>query len=168
MLGPSLLCAPVMAPGGAVSYYLPAGRWTDLLTGAVVQGGAWRQETRPYREMPVMVRPCSLIPLGASETEVDYDYTDAVAWHAFQVPEGARLRGVVFGRGGEEACSMEVRRAGRSLTANAAGSSGAWSLVLRGVTGVGDVEGGAARQTPLGTEIQAADGSAAIRVTLPG
>ena len=44
MLGPSLLVAPVFSEDGQVSFYLPEGRWTHLLTGEVVDGGRWRKE----------------------------------------------------------------------------------------------------------------------------
>jgi alpha-D-xyloside xylohydrolase len=44
MLGDALLVAPVFSPHGAVDYYLPAGRWTNFLTGQVVEGGRWVRE----------------------------------------------------------------------------------------------------------------------------
>ena len=40
MLGDSLLVAPVFSPDGGVDYYVPDGRWTNFLTGEVVEGGA--------------------------------------------------------------------------------------------------------------------------------
>ena len=36
---PSLLVAPVFSEDGEVSFYLPEGRWTHLLSGEVVEGG---------------------------------------------------------------------------------------------------------------------------------
>ena len=167
MLGPSLLCAPVMDPAGAVSYYVPHGTWTDFLTGAAVQGGGWRHEKRPYREMPLLARPGSLIPIGASDSAVDYDYADGVAWHAFPLSDGARVRGVVHGPGGAEVCALEAERAGASIAAKATGARGPWSLVLRGVAGLIDVTGGTAHTTPLGTEIKVAAGTSAVRIVLP-
>ena len=35
-------------PTGEVTYYLPAGRWTSLLTDEVVDGGGWRTETHGF------------------------------------------------------------------------------------------------------------------------
>ena len=37
MLGDSLLVAPVLSSDGVVDYYLPAGRWTNLLNGNVIK-----------------------------------------------------------------------------------------------------------------------------------
>ena len=40
MLGDALLVAPIFTPDGMVDYYLPAGRWTNFLTGAGDRGRA--------------------------------------------------------------------------------------------------------------------------------
>jgi alpha-D-xyloside xylohydrolase len=40
MLGERLLVAPVFTPDGTVEVYLPSGRWTNFLSGEVVEGGA--------------------------------------------------------------------------------------------------------------------------------
>jgi alpha-D-xyloside xylohydrolase len=166
MLGPSLLCAPVMNPEGWVSYYVPGGRWTDFFSGAVHDGGMWRREKRPYREMPLLVRPGALIPVGASDTLVDYDYADGVTFHAFEIPNGRSATAVVHTAGGKERLSLTVERAGAIITARAQGDPVSWTLLLRGVTSAGAVSGGAARATPRGTEITVAPGSRALRVEL--
>ena len=38
MLGADILVAPVFTPSGDVEFYLPAGSWTNLLTGEEVEG----------------------------------------------------------------------------------------------------------------------------------
>jgi alpha-D-xyloside xylohydrolase len=47
LLGGSLLVAPVFSEDGIVDYYLPAGRWTNLLTGKVQEGPGWCREQLP-------------------------------------------------------------------------------------------------------------------------
>ena len=42
MLGDSLLAAPIFNEKGQAEYYLPRGRWTNLLTGETAEGG-WRR-----------------------------------------------------------------------------------------------------------------------------
>lgn len=41
MLGESLLVAPVFTAEGVAEYYLPPGRWTNLISGVVVVGPRW-------------------------------------------------------------------------------------------------------------------------------
>ena len=64
MFGPDLLVAPVLHASGAVSYYLPAGRWWDLFTGEAREGGRAISETVPLDRIPVFVRDGAAIALG--------------------------------------------------------------------------------------------------------
>jgi alpha-D-xyloside xylohydrolase len=57
MLGGSLLIAPVFSEDGTVDYYVPAGRWTNLLTGQVQEDPGWCRETHGFLSLPLMVRP---------------------------------------------------------------------------------------------------------------
>jgi alpha-D-xyloside xylohydrolase len=55
MLGPALLVAPVFDAGGAVSYYLPEGKWRNLLDGTHARGPCRRTETHGYFSVPLWV-----------------------------------------------------------------------------------------------------------------
>ena len=85
MLGESLLVAPVFAESGEVSYYLPEGTWTHLLDGRVVEGGRWMKEKYDFMSLPLWVRENTLLPLGRSDTEVEYDYADGVEVRLYQI-----------------------------------------------------------------------------------
>ncbi|MDR2103350.1 MAG: alpha-xylosidase, partial [Treponema sp.] len=87
-LGDSLLAAPVFSEDGRVSYYLPEGRWTNLLSGETAQGGCWKTEVHSYLSLPLMVKPGSVIPLGADTQKPDYDYEDGITFHVFDLAEG--------------------------------------------------------------------------------
>jgi len=57
LLGPSLLVAPVLQPGGRVDVYVPPGSWTDHFTGERFQGPAWvRHDGVPLDRLPLLVR----------------------------------------------------------------------------------------------------------------
>lgn len=85
MLGDSLLVAPVFSEDGVVTYYLPEGNWTHLLTNEKKSGGNWFTEQFDYMSLPVFVKPNSIIPINPDATTPDYDYSDGVEWHVFQV-----------------------------------------------------------------------------------
>ncbi len=77
MLGESLLCAPVFDESGEAEFYLPAGKWFDLLGKAdapLTEGGKWFRRKCSYLEMPVYVRPNSIIVRGDFRSDVCYDY----------------------------------------------------------------------------------------------
>ena len=104
MLGADILVAPVFSATGDVEFYLPAGTWTNLLTGEEVAGGAWRRERHGFTSLPLYVRPGAVIPWGARSDRPDYDYLD-----------GLRLR-VFAGRIGHARRSPSTTPDGRSET----------------------------------------------------
>jgi alpha-glucosidase (family GH31 glycosyl hydrolase) len=61
MIGPDLLVAPVLQKGAtARDLYLPAGKWRDLKSGEVLEGGRWlRKHPAPLDVLPLFVRPGS-------------------------------------------------------------------------------------------------------------
>jgi alpha-D-xyloside xylohydrolase len=61
MLGPSLLVAPVFSPDGDVTYYLPEGSWTSLISGEKKEGGRWFTEQHGYLSLPLWIRPGAVI-----------------------------------------------------------------------------------------------------------
>ncbi len=92
MLGESLLIAPVFREDGVVEYYLPTGKWTHLLTGRTVMGGAWREERYGFDSLPLFVRENTLLPWGAVEDAPDYDYARGLTLRAYQVTAGCETK----------------------------------------------------------------------------
>lgn len=88
MMGESLLVAPVFHADSHVDYYLPDGLWTSLLDGRKVQGGRWQKETHDFLSLPLMVRPGTVLPMGKHDDRPDYDYTDGLELHVYQLAEG--------------------------------------------------------------------------------
>jgi alpha-D-xyloside xylohydrolase len=83
MLGSDILVAPVFTESGEVEFYLPAGTWTQLLTGEKVEGGGWRRERHDFLSLPIYVRPGAVLPWGAREDRPDYDYLDGLTLRVF-------------------------------------------------------------------------------------
>ena len=61
MLGESLRVSPIFREDGVSEYYLPAGKWTHLLSGEVRDGGCWQKDTYDYFSMPLYVRENTLL-----------------------------------------------------------------------------------------------------------
>ncbi len=63
MLGPWLLAAPVLSAGArSREVYLPAGRWIDLATGAVEDGGRRIAAPAPLDVCPTWLREGAIVP----------------------------------------------------------------------------------------------------------
>lgn len=163
MLGEALLAAPVFSSGGFVSYYLPAGRWTHLLSGQVLDGPGWREEKHDFFSLPLLVRPNSIIPMGREDARADYDYADGVTLEAYQLADGTQTV-VVPDLRGEMAATFIIERTGERLEVTRAGAAKPWQLLLVGTAAVQSVAGGAAESTARGVLITPSAGGAALVV----
>ncbi|HVO40155.1 MAG TPA: alpha-xylosidase [Spirochaetia bacterium] len=166
MLGPSLLVAPVFRDDGTVSYYLPAGRWTSIISGEAVEGGAWRTERHGYLSLPLLARPNSVVAMGSNDVRPDYDYADGVTFHVFEPADGSECSCVVCSTDGKEEASLAVRRRGDTLTITRKGPAKPWSVCLRNVKEVRGVRGGTSRSAPLGVTINPEKGADTLVVSL--
>ena len=88
MLGDQLLVSPIFTDDGAVSYYVPCGRWTRVLDGGVVEGPGWRTEKHGFDSLPLLARPGSVIPWGAVADRPDYDWAEGVELRAYGFEAG--------------------------------------------------------------------------------
>ena len=83
MLGESILVAPVFEKGGRSRFYLPSGRWKNLLDDEILDGPGFYDRTYDLLHMAVFVRENSLLPVGGSGDGPDYDYTKGLTVHYF-------------------------------------------------------------------------------------
>ncbi|MDY3027389.1 MAG: alpha-xylosidase [Candidatus Faecivicinus sp.] len=137
MLGDSLLVAPIFNDRGDVDFYVPEGRWTDLLTGRVYSGGQWYSENCDYYHLPLLVKPNSIIPMGENSRTV-YDYADGAEYAVYQLEDGRSTERRVYDANGEEATCMTICRRGNKLHVSMEGRDAAkpWKLRLKGIMSV--------------------------------
>jgi alpha-D-xyloside xylohydrolase len=130
MLGPSLLVAPVFSEDGDVSFYLPEGQWTHLLTGEIVAGGRWRRERHDFMSLPLYARPGSLIAWGGRDDRPDYDFASGAVFAGYGLDDGVEASASIPNAIGEEAFRLTVRRDGAALHVSASSAAVAWTLRL--------------------------------------
>jgi alpha-D-xyloside xylohydrolase len=113
MIGDSLLVAPVFSASGEVTYYLPAGGWTNWFTGERVVGGTWRTETHAFDSVPLWVREGSIIVTGSVDDRPDYDVLDSPLVTVFP---GDRVSSVVATSPDGSSAEFTVERTDRGAT----------------------------------------------------
>lgn len=133
MLGDALLVAPVFRGDGEVEYYVPAGTWTHLLTGERVSGPGWVREQHGFDTLPLLVRPGTVLPVGARTDRPDYDHADGVTLHLYELADGHRSTTRVP-RADGSAAEFTVERTGDQVVVEAAGTTDAWSVRVVGGT----------------------------------
>jgi alpha-D-xyloside xylohydrolase len=132
MLGDSLLVAPVFSADGDVSYYVPAGRWTHLLTGETVDGPVWRKETHDFSSLPLLVRPGSVLAMGRRADRPDYDHGDDLTLQVYGLDDGAEVTTTVRAADGSEAGRFVTRRSGDTVSVDRLAGAGAFRVLLVG------------------------------------
>jgi alpha-D-xyloside xylohydrolase len=142
MLGPDLLVAPVLDPGGNVEYYLPPGPWTSLLTGETIEGGGWRREVHDFHSLPLLVRPGAVLPLGTREDEAEYDYAGGVTLVVHPAAESTGATVTIPDTSGAESAVFDVERDGESVCITRRRGGSPWAVRLAGGLSATGVEGG--------------------------
>jgi alpha-D-xyloside xylohydrolase len=132
-LGEALLVAPVFSADGEVRYYVPEGEWTSLLSGDVVAGPRWVTERHDALSLPLLVRPDTVLPVGARDDGPEYDWADGVVLRLYRLRDGHHSQVVVpgDGHGGADAV-FTVERTGDLVAVTADGAPGAWHVQVAG------------------------------------
>ncbi|WP_077612197.1 alpha-xylosidase [Clostridium sp. Marseille-P2415] len=132
MMGDSLLVAPVFKESGEVEYYLPEGKWYNILTSRVIEGGRWQKEHHDYFTMPLLVRPNSILAVGNCDTRPDYDYSDGVTLYLSVFEDGAAGETAVTDLNGTVVMTAEARRDGGTIVLHVEGKNGNWAYQVLG------------------------------------
>ncbi|MDF2927368.1 MAG: alpha-xylosidase [Paenibacillaceae bacterium] len=165
MLGGSLLAAPVFEERGLVTYYLPEGRWTHLLTGETVEGGRWMKEIYDFLSLPLFVRPSSILAIGACETAPDYDYADGVELRLYELQEGTAASATVRNIGGAVALQVEAVQENGTICVAFEGAGKAFSIRMYGAAAAA-ADGASASLEGDVVKVPAGNRSGVISITL--
>lgn len=125
MLGDSLLVAPIFHEDGSVEYYLPKGKWVNLLTGETLDGNRWHQGCFDYHSLPLMVAPNSILPMGSCHDKPDYDYCSGVTLCLSHFEDGAAAAVQIPNLQGNTVMTASARRQGNTVTLEVQGD-GSW------------------------------------------
>ena len=71
--------------------------------------------------LPLMVRPNTVLPVGANEDRPDYEYADGIVYHVFELEDGVAARAQVSALDGQIETTVEVRRSGTQIEVSVQG-----------------------------------------------
>ena len=101
MLGDHLLVAPIFNEEGTALYYVPAGKWTDIQSGQVFEGGKFYETKHDYFSMPLLAKPNSIIAYGDFKRDFVYDYAKDVKFVIYQLEDGKQAECKVYSAEGQ-------------------------------------------------------------------
>lgn len=132
MLGESLLVAPIFKETSEVEYYLPEGKWFNILTNKTVEGGKWKKETHDYFSMPLLARPNTILAIGNRDNVPEYDYVDGVTLCLVGFEEGKTAETVITDLKGNTVMTVKASRKGDTITVHAEGGNGNFTCEVLG------------------------------------
>lgn len=164
MLGDSLLVAPVLNYEGIVNYYVPAGRWTSLLNGKVVEGPRWARETHDFLSLPLLARPNSVIPVGNRTDRPDYDFSDDLTLRVYQLESGKSVRVEIPSLIGKIETFFNVSRDENVIRVWREGPPKAWKVYLVNLHAV--KSSAQTKSTPEGTLVTPEKTENSVEITI--
>jgi len=156
MLCDDLLVAPVLSDSGDVSSSVPEGTWTRLLTGGTVQGPRWVRDRCDFLTAPVLVRPNTVLPVGAVDDRPDYDYAEGVTLRLYQLADGDHVTVV-----GDS--TFRTHRDGDRIRVEVEGAPSRWRLLLVGAEAVDGADGGDVTPHPDGVLVDVEGDALTVR-----
>lgn len=114
MLGDDLLVSPILNEEGIAQYYVPEGRWTDIITGKVFEGGRWHTHKCSYFEIPALAKPGSIIAYGDFTRDFEYNYLDNTEFVIYEPVEDVPMSCRIYDTDANEVFVLEaVKKNGR-------------------------------------------------------
>ena len=146
MLGTALLVCPVFSGAGNVSFYVPAGTWTNLLTREKVTGPRIVSRKAEANEIPIYVRPNSILTSHTGDT---------ITFSCFELAEGKIAAAEVFGQNKAASGVINVLKQDGRITVKTEGFGRASKrIILTGITSVTGVSEGFPDSDQYGTTVE--------------
>jgi len=89
-------------------------------------------ETHDFTSAPVLVRPNTVLPLGARVDIPDYDWADGVTLLLASIADGAEITTVVPDSSGAVAAEFATTRAGDTIRVRRTVGTAPWNVLLNG------------------------------------
>ncbi|MCQ2539329.1 MAG: alpha-xylosidase [Acetatifactor sp.] len=160
MMGDSLLVAPVFNENSMAEYYLPAGTWTNYLTGEERAGGQWYSEKHGYLSIPLYVKEGSIVANSAYNDGAVYDYAKDVNFNIYRIADGQTLTSVVYNGEAEADTKICVSRSGDTCKVEITGSKPC-TVTFVNVTAPKSVTGGSYEMSGKNLVVTFAEGGSA-------
>jgi alpha-D-xyloside xylohydrolase len=123
-----------MRQDGSVTYYLPAGRWTHVLTGDVAQGPAWRTETLDAFSLPLFVKEGTILPADrVHPLRSDRSLAESLHLTVYELTEGDTAVARIPEAYGGQGVTFTARREADRVVVERRGRSGTWEVTVNGV-----------------------------------
>lgn len=142
MLGDSLLCAPVFREDGVANFYLPEGKWYDIITGKTYEGGKYHAVTCTFMEMPVLAKPNSIVTFGAFENQFEYDYLEGADTMICNLEDGKTAEASIYDTKANLVLTIQATRKGNVISVETSSTDKTFTVSVAGTDKKITLQGG--------------------------
>ena len=142
MLGDSLLCAPVFRKDGVANFYLPEGKWYDIITGKTYEGGKYHAVTCTFMEMPVLAKPNSIVTFGAFENQFEYDYLEGADAMICNLEDGKTAEASIYDTKANLVLTIQATRKGNVISVETSSTDKTFTVSVAGTDKKITLQGG--------------------------
>lgn len=115
MLGDNVLVAPIFNDKGLGEFYLPEGRWTNIISGKVYEGGKFYREKYDYFGLPCLAKPNSIIAYGDFKRGFEYDYLENAEFVIYEPSDGAEMTAPIYDTDANKVFELKAVRRGDNV-----------------------------------------------------
>ena len=115
MFGDNVLVAPICNEQGIGEFYLPEGKWTDIISGKVYEGGKFYKEKYDYFGLPCLAKPNSIIAYGDFKRGFEYDYLENAEFVIYQPDEGVEITAPIYDTDANKVFELKAVRRGDNV-----------------------------------------------------
>lgn len=154
MLGNSLMIVPVTNSTNVITYYVPSGIWTNLLTREKIQGPCFKSSKLDMNSMPILVRPNSIVVTSSNDPSVGMsDILNNVTFTVFELTNGEIAAAEIFSANGNNSGVINILKEGNRITVRTDGFGTNKRLILNGVKNIVSVSESIPSTSDFGTTI---------------
>lgn len=131
MFGDNILVAPVFNDESIANYYLPKGKWTNILNNKLYNcedTGKWIEEKHDYMSVPILAKENSVIAFGNNNKLCDYEYMDNINYHIYEPLNNIETK--IFNSDISLACEVNVKREANAIKITVTNAPYAWKATL--------------------------------------
>ncbi len=115
MFGDNILVAPIFNDEGIAEFYVPAGTWTDIISGKQYEGGKYYTEKFDYFHLPCLAKPNSIVTYGSFVRDFEYDYLDNAEFVIYELEDGKSATAKVYDTDANEVFELTATRNGDTI-----------------------------------------------------
>lgn len=112
MFGDNILVAPIFNEEGTAEFYVPAGTWTDIISGKQYEGNKFYNEKFDYMSLPCLAKPNSIIAYGNFEKDFEYDYLNGTEFVIYEPEDGKTIECNIYDTDAKKVFTLTALRNG--------------------------------------------------------